>query len=534
MDMILYNARLHALDGVLPYTALAVKDGKIAALGSDEELLQLDGEKIDLGGRTLYAGFADSHMHLLHFGITLTEVELKNARSIEEVIALGKKFIEENNVPAGQFISCHGWNQDLFPDKHIPTREDLDRISTEHPIVASRICGHLATANTAALKLFGITKDTRVDGGEIYLDENGEPNGVVSENALMLFDRSAGSVAVEEVMDILRLSARYAASKGITCVHSDDLHSMSGCSGETVIEAFKRLAEEDDLAVRVYQQCQLITDEEFSAFFAQHKPGQQYGVFNLHSLKILSDGSLGGRTAALKQDYADAPGNTGILCFEPERLEEMVEIAHCNNMPVAVHAIGDRAIDLTLNAIEKAQKAHPGHDLKHGVIHCQITDEAILDRFKTLNAQAYVQPVFLEYDAHIVDDRVGKELGATSYNWKSLLQRGVNVSGGSDCPVENMDSLPNFYCAMTRMDFDGKPAGGYHPEQNLTAQETLRIFTHNTAKLTGDEDHRGDLKLGFDADFTVLDEDYFDVSPDHIKDVSVYMTVMGGKIRYRA
>ena len=203
-------------------------------------------------------------------------------------------------------------------------------------------------------------------------------------------------------------------------------------------------------------------------------------------------------------------------------------------MPVAVHAIGDRAMELTLNAIEKACKAYPEHAPKHGIIHCQITDSALLDRFKALDVQAYVQPVFLEYDAHMVDDRVGVELGKTSYNWKGLLDRGVNVSGGSDCPVENMDSLPNFYCAMTRMDFDGKPEGGWNPEQNLSAAETLRVFTHNTAKITGDETHRGDLKVGFDADFTVLEQDFFDVPAEQVKDIPVYMTVMNGVIRFTA
>lgn len=534
MNKIFYNARLHALNGVLKETAIAVQDGKIAAIGSDEALLKLEGEKTDLGGRTLYAGFEDSHMHLLHFGITLTEVELKNARSMEEVIRLGREFIEKNRVPAGRFISCHGWNQDLFPDKRIPTRHDLDRISTEHPIVASRICGHLAVANTAALRLFNITAETKVEGGEVYLDENGQPNGVVSENALALLNPAEDAVTVEQVMDILRASAHYAASKGITAVHSDDLHSMTGCDAETVIEAYKRLAERDELDVRVYQQCQLITDEEFETFFAKHRPAEKYGVFTLHSLKILSDGSLGGRTAALRSDYADDPGNTGILCYTKERLDQMVDIAHAHNMPVAVHAIGDRAMELTLDAIEKAQKAHPEYAPAHGIIHCQITDTALLERFKALNVHAYVQPVFLEYDAHIVDDRVGKELGRTSYNWKTLFDLGVNISGGSDCPVENMDSLPNIYCAMTRMDFEGKPEGGWNPEQNLSAQETLRTFTYNTAKLTGDEPHRGDLRVGCDADFTVLEQDFFDVPVQAVKDIPVYMTVMGGKVRFTA
>ena len=535
MDRIFYHARLHSLDGVLPQTAVAVRDGKIAALGSDEEMLALDGEKIDLGGRTLYAGFGDSHMHLLHFGVTLSEVELKDARSLDEVKALCRAFIREHHVPAGEVIYAHGWNQDLFAQPRIPTRQDLDEISLEHPIVASRICGHLATGNTAALKHFGITKDMVVSGGEIYLDAAGEPTGVVSENAVQLFYQSEQQVSVERVMEILRVSGRYAASRGITCVHSEDLHSMTGCDLHTVIEAYRRLAREDQLAVRVYEQCQLLDKAEMDAFFdSGYAPGQRENTFTLQSLKIIADGSLGGRTACLRAPYADASETCGILCFDETQINEMVLSAQQRDMPVAIHAIGDRAMELALNAIERAQMLCPKPQLRHGIIHCQITDQALLERFAALQVQAYVQPVFLEYDAHIVDARVGKELGTSSYNWKTLMDLGVNVSGGSDCPVENMDSLPNFYCAMTRMDFEGNPPGGYHPEQNLTAQETLAVFTRNIAFASGDEGHRGDLRMGFDADFTVLEEDFFDVPVQHVKDIKTYMTVMNGKIRYRA
>lgn len=538
MERIFYNARLHALDGVLPQTALAVENGRICALGSDDELLARAGEgveRIDLGGRTVYAGFGDTHMHLLHFGVTLSEAELKDAHSMDEVKRIIREFIDKNRVPSGTVVYAHGWNQDLFPDRHIPTRLDLDEVSDVHPIVASRICGHLVTGNTAALKHFGITSETRVPGGEVLLDENGIPTGVVTENATELFYKSSSDVPVERVMDILRASTAYAASRGITSVHSDDLHGMTGCSPQTVVEAYRRLAEADELSVRVNEQCQLVDDEEFNWFFgAGYGAGQTFGAFKLNSRKIISDGSLGGRTACMRAPYADDPTTCGILCYTSEELDKMVLQAHERNMPVAVHAIGDKAMELALNAIEKAQKARPDLHPRHGIVHCQITDEGLLDRFRELGVQAYVQPVFLEYDAHIAAARVGEDLAATSYNWKSLLERGVNVSGGSDCPVENMDSLPNLYCAMTRMDFDGKPEGGFHPEQNLSAQQALQVFTINAAAASGDEDHRGDLRVGFDADLTILEKDFFDVPAEAVKDVPVFMTVMGGKIRYRA
>lgn len=538
MERIFYNARLHARSGVLPQTALAVEKGRICALDSDEALLahaEKDTECVDLGGRTVYAGFADTHMHLLHFGVTLTEAELKDARSVEEVKHIIREFIDKNHVPAGTAVYAHGWNQDLFDDRHIPTRQDLDEVSMEHPIVASRICGHLATGNTAALAHFDITAQTRVPGGEVLLDENGVLNGVLTENAVNLFYQSGSDVPVERVMDILRTSSAYAASRGITSVHSDDLHAMAGCSAQTVIEAYRRLAEADELSVRVNEQCQLLNDDEFNWFFdAGYGVCKTFGTFRLNSRKIIADGSLGGRTAYLREPYADDPVTCGVLCYTAQELDKMVLQAHERNVPVAVHAIGDRAMELVLDAIEKAQKARPDLHPRHGVVHCQITDEGLLDRFRNLGVQAYVQPVFLEYDAHIATARVGERLAATSYNWKSLLERGVNVSGGSDCPVESMDSLPNLYCAMTRMDFEGKPEGGFHPEQNLTAQQALELFTCNAAAASGDEDHRGDLRVGFDADLTILERDFFDVPARQVKDIPVYMTVMNGKIRYRA
>lgn len=538
MDLILYGAKIRALSGVLSETAIAMKDGKIVALGNDECTLGLAQEgtqTFNLHGKTVYPGFGDSHMHLLHFGITLREVDLKGARSVDELVQLCKDFICKNRIPAGETVYAHGWNQDAFPDKRIPTRYDLDRASTQHPIVASRICGHLATGNTLALEEYGITPDTAVSGGEVYTGVDGMLTGVVSENAVSLLYRAQQQVDVETVMNLLKQSSAYAASKGITAVHSDDLTSMTGCDGKTVIEAYRALAQRDELSVRVYEQCQLPDEAAFNGFLADgYAPGQVTDTFALHSLKMVTDGSLGGRTAYLRAPYLDDAATRGIMCYTTERIDEMVALAHQHDMPVALHAIGDAAMDICLNAIEKAQKKYPEHNPHHGIVHCQITDEALLDRFASLGVQAYVQPVFLEYDAHIVDARVGEQLGATSYNWLGLLNRNVNVSGGSDCPVEAMDSLPNFYCAMRRMDFEGKPTGGWHPEGNLSAQQTLEIFTRNVAAASGDQGHRGDICVGYDADLTVLGEDFFTVDPAHVQDIQPHMTVMNGKIRYRA
>ena len=539
MQLILYNARLRGLDGLLPETAMAILDGKIYALGDDEAILMLRGEEtecVDLHGATVYPGFGDSRMHLLHFGVTLREVELKDANSIEEVQALCRRFIEQNHIPAGEVVYAHGWNQDRFPDRRMPTRQDLDAVSTEHPIVAPRICGHIAVGNTRALERFGITEATRVPGGEIYLDEAGRLTGIVSENAVSLLYKTEREVSVDEAAEILRRAAEYAASRGITCVHSDDLHAMAGCSPETVIAAYRKLAREDALAVRVLEQCQLLGQEEIERFFAQgHFSGEAEGAFSLYSLKIISDGSLGARTALFARSPMPTRRRRAACSATRRRRSRRWSAPRTrHNMPVAIHAIGDAAMDVCLTAIEHAQEDDPDHKPRHGIVHCQITDEALLDRFAALGVQAYVQPVFLEYDAHIVEDRVGQARAAHSYSWKGLLRRGVNVSGGSDCPVEGMDSCKNLYCAMTRADFAGEPAGGWRPEEDLTAQEALRVFTRNVAAASGDEKRRGDLVPGFDADLTVLPEDFFEVAPERVKDLSPSLTVMGGRIRFRA
>jgi predicted amidohydrolase YtcJ len=459
-------------------------------------------------------------------------VSLNAARSVDDLLKAVEAFIAAH--PGDGPVRGRGWNQDLWAEKRLPTRQDLDLVQTDRPIVLSRVCGHMAVCNSAALEFFGILGHEGVPGGDILTDENGLPNGLLTETAQSLAAPSA-EVDLQSVKERLRSAMAHAASKGLTAAHSDDFPpSLSGA--ETVMWAYAELESEGAMPLRVFQQAHFRSAEALQAFLAK---GYGYDtakgeLYKVKSLKMLADGSLGARTAALRGEYADAPGESGTAIYTQEELDAMVLLAHENGLPVSIHAIGDRAMDMVLGAVERAQKAFPGISPQHGVIHCQITDEALLDRFAALHVQALVQPVFLEYDAHIVDARVGAALASTSYNWDGFLKRGVNVSGGSDCPVEPLDPLLNLYCAIARRDFEQKPENGCYPEHCLSPWDAVALFTVNAARAVGEGGIRGQIRPGMLADLSVFDVDPFGDEPAKLLTGRALMTLLGGKAVFRA
>ncbi|MDF2676645.1 MAG: hypothetical protein K0Q97_950, partial [Bacillota bacterium] len=247
-------------------------------------------------------------------------------------------------------------------------------------------------------------------------------------------------------------------------------------------------------------------------------------------LKILLDGSLGARTAALNQPYSDCPSAEGIVTLTQEELDEIVDLAHKNNMQLAIHAIGDRTMYMAFNSIEKLIKENVKENYRHGIVHCQITDEYLLNKFKELDVIAYIQPIFLDYDWHIVKDRVGEKREKTSYNWKSLINKGVKTANGSDAPVETFNVLKGIYEAVTRKDLYGLPEGGWLPDQKLTVKEAVYGYTMGGAYASFEENIKGSIEKGKLADLVVLSEDIFSINEDMIKNVNVEMTVFNGKI----
>lgn len=526
MRTVYHNAVVYT--GQMPLQqAFVVEDGRFVFVGSNEEALAQGADRtIDLKGAFVCAGFNDSHMHLLNLGQTLTIAQLgQHTRSMEDMIAC----LAQMKPGRGGWILGRGWNQDLFSDvDRMPNRWDLDRVSTEHPVCATRACGHALAINSRALELLGITADTRqIDGGQIVM-ENGQPNGVLLDNAMDLVYSAIPSPGKEDVKQMLRRACRELNGYGITSCHSDDYCVFQNLPWQTVNEAYRELESEGALTVRVYEQSNFGSVETLFQFVeAGNVTGAGTEFFRIGPLKLVGDGALGARTAYLSGSYADDPNAVGLSVYTPEAFDQLIGYAHAHNMQVAVHCIGDACLDLVLGSIERALAAHPRKDHRHGIVHCQITRPDQLDRIVEDRLHVYAQSIFLDYDIHIVEQRVGSELAQSSYSWKTLMNRGVTVSNGSDCPVELPRVLGGIQCAVTRCDLNG--FGPYLLGEAFTVQEALDSFTKASARASFEEATKGQIVPGMLADFVVLGGDPFSTDAAQIKDIPVLMTYLAGK-----
>ncbi|MDF2673153.1 MAG: hypothetical protein K0R09_1418 [Clostridiales bacterium] len=539
MDLIFLNGKIITIDASIPQgEAVYIKDGRIIAVGNNSDILSYKNDStkiIDLEGKLMVPGFNDSHMHLLNYGSSLLNVNLVGVKSINEMIDRTNKFIVDNNINSNSMIQGRGWNHDYFIERRFPNRYDLDKISTTQPIILTRACGHVSVVNSKALEIAGITKDSpQVDGGHFDIDENGESLGIFRENAISLISSQIAEPTIEEIKKMIMIASEKANAQGITSVQSDDLLSVTDDDFTKVISAYTELRNEGKLTVRINEQSRFENIENLNKFIKMgYITGKGDEFFKIGPLKLMADGSLGARTAYMCQPYFDDPSTSGIPVCTQEELDNLIITAHNAGMQVAVHCIGDKAMYMVFESIKKAQKQNYKEDHRHSIVHCQITDELLLNKFKELNVIAHIQPIFLDYDLHIVEERVGQVRAKTSYNWKGLLDRGVHIACGSDCPVENFDVLPGIYSAVTRKDLKGYPECGWLPKQRLTVMEALNGFTLGAAYASFEENLKGSITPGKFADLVVLSEDIFEIEADAIKDVNVEMTFLGGKLVYK-
>lgn len=540
MRMILINGRVATLNSSNSFVeAVVVENGKIVKIGTNEEALVFkkeDTEIIDLKEKLLLPGFNDSHMHLLGYGYSLQNIDLAGTKSTEEIIGKAIDIIQKRKIGKDKWVQGRGWNHDYFiNEKAFPTRYDLDNISTEHPIILTRACGHVAIVNSKALHVAGITKNTQqIDGGKFDVDENGEPLGIFRENALNLIYKCIPEPTVKEIKGMILEGMTNANAYGITSVQTDDFGVVPDNSYGNIIKSYEELIDEGKMSLRVYEQCLLPSVERLTGFLDKgYKTGYGDAFFKIGPLKLLGDGSLGARTAALTTPYSDSPETCGIPVFTQEEIDNVVEKAHNSGMQIAVHCIGDKAMYMAFEAVEKALKKTPRKEPRHGIVHCQITDKYLLDKFKQLDIVAYIQPIFLDYDWHIAESRVGSSLIKTSYNWKTLIDKGVHTACGSDCPVESFDVLNGIYEAVTRKDLKGQPEGGWMPEQRLTVHEAVYGYTMGGAYTSFEENIKGSIEEGKVADMVVLSRDIFEIPEDEIKDVEVDMTIFNGQLVYK-
>ena len=520
-----YNARVYT--GQLPLQeAFLVENGKFVSIGSSEAILAAADTQVDLQGKFICAGFNDSHMHLLNLGQALSVAPLHlYTNSLAAMIGC----LRQMQPGRGNWILGRGWNQDFFTDvRRMPNRWDLDKVSTEYPVCAIRACGHALVVNSKALELLGITGQAQqIPGGEIVM-ENGIPNGVLFDNAMDLVYAAVPAPTKEDIKQMLLAGCRALNSYGITSCQSDDYCVFQNVPWQTVNAAYRELEASGELTVRVYEQANFTNLPDLEGFAQAAHP--RTDMFAMGPLKMLGDGALGARTAYLTKPYADAPSTQGLSVFTPDEFDSLIGYAHKNGMQVAVHCIGDGCLDLVLGSIEKALAANPRADHRHGIVHCQITRPDQLERIARLQLHVYAQSIFLDYDLHIVEDRVGKELAASSYSWKTLMEKGATVSNGSDCPVELPNVMGGIQCAVTRSDLKG--VGPYLPREAFTVQEALDSFTKMGAYASFEEAVKGEIKPGMLADFVVLGDDPFEADPQTIKDIPIIATYLSGKRVY--
>lgn len=533
MAQIYINGRVFTAAKDRPWCeAFAVEDGVFVKTGTTEEIRAMfpKAQIVDLSGKMAVPGFNDSHIHLLNYAYSLTKLHLEGLDSVEEIVAAGKDWIRKKQIPAGEWVLGCGWNHYFFPEPRFLNRQDLDRISTEHPILFTRICEHTVAVNTKALEALGIDGNTPdPEGGEIERDEYGQPTGVLRETARYLAYEKQPPKSVEEIKEMLACAMDEAAKAGITSVQSDDFETFSDKDWRKVVRAYRELEAEGRMKVRVYEQCLLPDLSRFREFLDEgYRTGWGDEWFKIGPLKLLTDGSIGPRSAFLSRPYSDDPGNCGIAVFTQEELDERILLAHRNGMQTACHGIGDGAMRMILTACERAQDACPRDDARHGIVHVQFAAPDIFRRMKEGGIIGYVQPVFVQADMHCAGERVGEERLKYAYRFHSMKEMGIRTSLSSDCPIESLSPIDGIYVAVTRKDYHGFPEEGWYPEERMTAEEAIRGYTADSAYSQFEETVKGTIEEGKYADFAVLSEDLTRVPPDEIRRVKVVMTFAGG------
>lgn len=537
MALWIKNADILTMDRRRPRAQSAVvAEGAFAFVGTaaeTEEFLrqhpQPELQQLDCGGQQLLPGFNDSHMHWLHYVKARMGADLRGCRSLKAVLEEMARFLREEFDPqSGLWLMGEGWNQDFFTDeKRFPTREDLDGISREIPIFIMRTCYHIGALNTPALAALGLTEQTAEWGDFLERDGQGRLTGVVKE---ALLDAIKSRIPTPDEKELARRMAREQVrlfEKGVTSVQSDDF--LYAPRPYVLMEELLRLSRQGTLQLRIGEQVVLPTWEDMDRFFDQERLDGGFGDRRVKyaCVKLLADGSLGARTAYLLRPYADAPETCGLPIYRQEELTRLVCRAHGHNMAVAIHAIGDGAVQMCQNAIRQARETMPWYRPRHGIVHCQITEQAQVRAFRELELIAYVQPVFLDYDIHIVKERVGQALAETSYAFRDYMEEGVCTAFGTDCPVEDFDPMRGIYCAVTRRDLQGR--GPYRPDQAVTRRQALYAYTAAGAYASRDEDWKGRIAPGFAADFITVDHDLLTCPAREILQTRVTRTFIDGK-----
>lgn len=509
--------------------ALAIRGDRILAVGTDADISSLKGPEtrvFDLQGQFVMPGFNDAHVHLAMAGFQKLSVNVEGVKSLDEFRARIKE--RAGKAAAGEWLVGRGWDEQLWPVKNTPTRWDLDAVSGDHPVYLDRVDGHIAVANTKALQLAGITVASKdPEGGKIDRDETGTPTGILRERAREAVTAIRPKPSPEQRRRALQAALNDAAQWGVTSVQDN--------SSWNDFQVYEELEREGKLPVRVSEWLPFDASvEELRAMRSAHP--QSDPMLHTGMLKGFMDGSLGSHTAALLEPYADDPKNTGLPQYDPAKLDEMAKARAEAGFQLGFHAIGDRGVQMALNAFVEAEKTAQerkvrapdgGENLRFRIEHAQVTTPEQIARFHALAVIASMQPNHLLTDMNWAEKRIGPVRAAHSYAWAELLKNGVTLAFGTDYPVEPITPFRGMYAAITRRSEDGSRE--YVPAQKLNVDDAIAAYTRGSAFAEFAEKDKGTLQPGMLADFVILDRDITAVPPDKILHTSVRRTVVGGK-----
>ncbi|RKY87488.1 hypothetical protein DRQ09_04410 [candidate division KSB1 bacterium] len=525
-DLVLKNGKIITIYKERPRVeAVAIKGEKIIAVGYNSEIEKFidpaTTKVIDLEGKMACPGFNDAHIHFISGGFSLISLDLRNIASLKKIQQLVKERVDK--AKPGEWITGRGWDHSLFPGGKWPTREILDEVSPNNPVMLTRVDGHSCWVNSKALEVSGITKDTPdPHAGKIDKDPvTGEPTGILRESAQGLL-KMPRMYTRENTMNAIKLALEHARKLGVTSIQH-----LNGGFGY-----FDELRKKGELTFRVSVNMAWTDNPARLREYKKLKEKYHDHWIRFGYLKGFMDGSLGSGTAALFWPYNDDPTTTGLPTMTQADVIERVCLLDKEGFQIGIHAIGTRGNNMILNAYEEAIKRNGRRDSRHRSEHSQHLIPSDVDRFYKLGVIASMQPTHCITDKRFAEQRLGKERCRYSYAWRSLLNAGVHVAFGTDWPVEPVNPMEGLYAAVTRKDRKGEPGNGWFPEEKLTMMEAIELYTLGSAYATFEENIKGSIEPGKLADIVVLSKDLMTIPEDQIMKTEVVYTIVGGKIVY--